>query len=404
MKMMYPPPADLDARRSRALIVGVVGLAACAVGFAVDSGHFFRAWLIGYLLWLGVALGSMAFVMIQHLTGGSWGVFRRIFEASSRTLPLMSLLFLPVLFGMSSLYPWSHADHVRADEVLAHKAAYLNAPFFVLRAAAYFVGWILLAWTLTRWSRAQDSGDMRVNLSLRKLSGAGLVFYALTVTAAAIDWVMSLNPHWFSTIFGFIFIGGQGLSALGFTIVIAAMLARREPMDAVLKPSHFHDLGKLSLAFVMLWTYFNFSQYMLTYAANLVEEIPYFLTRIDNGWQYVALFLVLFQFAVPFAFLLSRDLKRTPQRLVILAGWLIFVRFVDLFMLVSPEFDTGGTNLHLVAGEAGGRFFVHWLDLAAPVGIGGLWLWMFFTQLRQRPLLAVGDPYLREALETTGGH
>jgi hypothetical protein len=194
-----------------------------------------------------------------------------------------------------------------------------------------------------------------------------------------------------------------GLSALAFTIVVSTFLVRHAPMAAVLKPSHFHDPGKLSLAFVMLM-YFNFSQYMLVYAANLVEEIPYFITRIGHGWQYLAIFLVLFHFVVPFALLLSRDLKRMPHRLVWVALALLVVRYIDLFMLVSPEFDATGANLHLLAGEHESGFYVHWLDLAAPLAIGGLWLWMFFTQLAQRPLLAFGDPYLREALETTGGH
>ena len=243
-----------------------------------------------------------------------------------------------------------------------------------------------------------------MNLRLQYLSGGGIVFYGLTVTFAAIDWVMSINPHWFSTLFGLIFIGGQGISALAFTIVISAFLARRAPMDSVLKPSHFHDLGKLSLAFVMLWAYFNFSQYMLVFAANLVEEIPYFIARTSHGWQYLALFLVVFQFAVPFLLLLSRDLKRTKDRLVKVAVFLLVVRFIDLFMLIAPEFQSTGANLHLLEEEVESSFFVHWLDLAAPLAIGGLWLWMFFTQLAQRPLLAVGDPYLRQALQSSGGH
>jgi hypothetical protein len=245
-------------------------------------------------------------------------------------------------------------------------------------------------------------------LKIQRLSGAAIVFYALTVTAAAIDWVMSLNPGWYSTMFGFITMGGQGLSALAFTIVIATVLSKSEPMASLLRPSHFHDLGKLSLAFVMLWAYFNFSQYLLIYAANLIEEVPYLIARTTNGWQYPVLFLVIFHFAVPFALLLSRDLKRTPRRLVMVAFWILFVRFVDLFVQISPEFAPNGASLHMVAGEGAeavtGRVFVHWLDLAAPIGIGGVWLWMFYTQLRQRPLVALGDPYLREALETTGGH
>jgi hypothetical protein len=245
---------------------------------------------------------------------------------------------------------------------------------------------------------------MRVNLRIQQVSGGGIVFYAFSATAAAIDWIMTINPHWYSTLFGFIFIGGQGLSALAFTIVISTILARQAPMANLLKPSHFHDLGKLSLAFVMLWAYFNFSQYMLVYAANLVEEIPYFIARISHGWQYVALFLVIFHFAVPFLLLLSRNLKRMPHRLVWVALALLVVRYIDLFLLVSPEFDASGTNLHMLPGEHEGTFFVHWLDLAAPLAIGGLWLWMFFTQLAQRPLVAFADPYLRVALESTGGH
>jgi|RhiMetdeSRZDD1v2_1073273.scaffolds.fasta_scaffold515342_2 hypothetical protein len=400
----HSPIPDVDRLRSRALVVGGVGLVGCAIGFVLDRDNFFRAWLIAYLLFLGIALGSMAFAMIQHLSGGAWGVFRRVFEASSRTLPLLALLFLPVVLGMGSLYPWTHADHVAADEVLQHKQPYLNTPFFLLRALVYFVGWILIAWTMTKWSRQQDEGDTSVNLRLQYLSGAGIVFYTFAATFAAIDWVMSINPHWYSTLFGFIFVGGHGLAGLAFTIVISAFLARRPPMEHVLKPSHFHDLGKLSLAFVMLWAYFNFSQYMLVYAANLIEEIPYFITRISHGWQYLAIFLVLFQFAVPFFLLLSRDLKRMPDRLIWVAVALLVVRYTDLFMLVSPEFAPTGENLHLLEGEHESVFFVHWLDLMAPMAIGGLWLWMFLTQLAQRPLLALRDPYLREALESTGGH
>jgi hypothetical protein len=401
----YAPPADIDSRRSQALVAGLVGLVACAIGFVVDRDHFFRSWLIAYLLFLGIALGSMGLMMIQHLSGGAWGVFRRIFEAASGTLPLLAVLFIPVLVGMGSLFPWTHADHVAADEVLQHKAPYLNVPFFLIRAFIYFAGWIAIAEILRRWSRRQDEGDMSVNLRIQYLCGGGLVFYTFAATFASIDWIMSINPHWFSTLFGFIFVGGQGLAALTFTIIVATYLVRQSPMDTLLRPSHFHDLGKLSLAFVMLWAYFNFSQYMLVYAANVVEELPYFITRISGGWQYLAIFLVIFHFAVPFGLLLSRDLKRTPARLVYVAAFILFVRYVDLFMLVSPEFDAAsGANMHLLEGAHAPHFFVHWLDLAAPLAVGGIWVWMFLTQLAQRPLLAFGDPYLREALETTGGH
>ncbi len=404
METYTPPVADIDVPRSRALMVGVAGLVVCAIGFVFDRDHFFRSWLIAHLLFLGIALGSMALMMVQHLSGGGWGVFRRIFEASSRTLPLLALLFLPVLLGMSSLYVWTHEDHVQADEILRHKAPYLNTPFFLVRTVIYFVSWIGLTWLLNTLSARQDAGDVSVNMRIQRLSGAGLVIYALTVTAAGIDWVMSINPHWYSTLFGFLMMGGQGLAALAFTIVAATFLFKREPMASLLKPYHFHDLGKLTLAFVMLWAYFNFSQYLLTYAANLVEEIPYMTVRTQHGWQFLALFLIVFHFAVPFLLLLSRDRKRNPHRLVLLAGWILFMRYADTFMLVSPEFDAAGPNLHLLEGEHVSHFFIHWLDVGAPVAIGGLWVWMFLTQLRQQPLLAAGDPYLRESLETGGGH
>jgi hypothetical protein len=406
---IYNPPADIDPRRSRALLVGVAGLVVCGIGLAINRDQFFRAWLIAYMLWLGVSLGSMALMMIHHLTGGSWGmVVRRVWEASSRTLPLMTLLFVPVLLGMRSLYPWMHAEAIQADPILRHKLPYLNPTFFIVRAAFYFIVWNVIAWTLSRWSREQDEGNVARTRSMQKLSAAGLVLYVITITFAAIDWTMSINPLYYSTIYGFLFLAGQGLSGLSFTIIVASFLSRRQPMAGVFKANHFQDYGKLTLAFVMLWAYFNFSQYLLVYAANIADEIPYFITRITNGWQYLAIFLVLFQFVVPFALLLSRPFKRTPDRLVLVAFWILFVRFADLYMLVTPEFDKSGPNLHagVLAGEHVSMPFVNWLwlDLAAPIAIGGIWVWMFFTQLRQRPLLPVGDPYLASALESTGGH
>ena len=399
-----PPAADIDVPRSRALIVGVVGLVGCAIGFFVNSEQFFRSWLIAYLLFLGITLGSMAFIMIQHLSGGAWGVFRRIFEASSRTILLLIVLFIPVLVGMTSLYPWTDATLVQGDEVLRHKAPYLNVPFFLVRVVIYFATWWGLSFLLNKWSVQQDNGDVAVNTRIQRLSGAGLVLYAMTVTFAGIDWIMSLNPHWYSTLFGFLMMGGQGLSTLAFTIIISRYLSQRPPMQELLKPAHFHDLGKLSLAFTMLWAYFNFSQFLLTYAANLVEEVPYFLARLNHGWQYLAIFLILFHFFVPFFLLLSRDNKRASTRLVMIAGWIIFMRYVDIYMLVTPEFGSDGANLHMTHGEHASHFFVHWLDLAAPLAIGGLWVWMFCGQLLQRPMLAFRDPYLRESLQSSGGH
>jgi hypothetical protein len=399
-----PPVADIEVPRSRALIVGVIGLVGCAIGLFVNPAQFFRSWLIAYLLFLGITLGSMAFVMIQHLSGGTWGVFRRIFEASSRTILLLIVLFVPVIAGMWTLYPWTDKMLVAGDEVLRHKEPYLNIPFFIGRAVFYFAVWLGLSYLLNKWSQQQDQGDVAVNMRIQRLSGAGLVVYALTVTFAGVDWIMSLNPHWYSTLFGFLMMGGQGLAALAFTIVVATFLFKREPMSKLLKPQHFADLGKLTFAFIMLYAYFNFSQYMLTFAANLTEEVPYMTTRISGGWQYLALFLTIFHFAVPWLLLLSRNIKRSADRLVFIAAWMIVMRFADIYMLVSPEFSSHGGNLHAMAGEHASHFFLYWTDVAAPLAIGGLWVWMFFTQLKQRPLFPAGDPYLRESLESAGGH
>ena len=405
VEMNYNPPvAAIDATRSRVLIAAAIGLVGCAIGFVVEPDHFFRAWLVAFLLVFSIALGSTALMMIQHLSGGAWGIFRRIFEASSRTIPLLALLFVPVALGIGHLYPWANADLVATDEVLKHRAPYLNTTFWMARAVFYFGGLWLLSAVLNSLSARQDAGDVSVNTRLQRVSGAGLVFYALAVTFAGVDWIMALNPHWYSTLFGFLMMGGQGLAALSFTIIVSRYLFDSEPLSSLLKPYHFHDLGKLLFAFVMLWAYFNFSQYLLTFAANLVEEAPYMITRTTHGWQILALFLVVFHFVVPWLLLLSRDRKRTPSRLVMVAGWILVMRFLDIFMLVSPEFASTGQNLHLMQGEHTSVFFFHWLDVAAPVGVGGLWLWMFLTQLRQRPLLAAGDPYLKSALEGGGHH
>jgi hypothetical protein len=391
--LSYSAPQEVEARRRPVMLAGAVGLVLCALGLLVDREQFFRSYLVGYMFWLGIALGSMALCMVHHMSGGAWGlVIRRIFEASSRTLPVLALLFIPIALGMHDLYPWTHADHVQHNEALQHKSLYLNIPFFLARAMFYFAVWIVLARQLNRWSLEQDLGDVvRSTRRMQLLSGGGLVLYGLTITFASVDWVMSLNPHWYSTIFGFIFMGSQGLAALAFTIAVAVMLSRSEPMAHVYRADHFHDLGKLLLAFVMLWAYFNFSQYLIIYSGNLVEEIPYYVARTRGGWGIVALILVVFHFALPFALLLSRDLKRSGSRLMAVALGILVIRVVDLFFLVAPEFETQG-------------FSIHWLDIAAPIGLGGLWLWLFLTQLRQRPLLPLRDPHLAEALEGAGGH
>jgi len=387
---MAPQPPDFDRLQRLAVIVGAVGLGVCLVGGLFSPAQFFRSYLLAYVFWVGIALGCLAIVMIQHLSGGAWGlVLRRLLESGARTLPWMAALFLPLAFGLPALYGWARPDQVAADEILRHKQPYLNVPFFLARAAVYFLAWIAFAHVLSKWSLEQDRQPGPVtHAEVRRfqlVSGPGLMVYGLTVTFASVDWVMSLDPHWFSTIFGILFMGGQVLSAFSFMIAVLFLLSETAPFKGVLRPSHFHDLGKLLLAFVMLWAYFSFSQYLITWSGNLPEEIPWYLERLGGGWQWVALALVVGHFALPFLLLLSRNVKRRAARLAQVAAIVVLMRFVDLYWLIAPEFH-------------GPAFGIHLLDVAAPLGLGGLWVALFVRQLKSGSLLPFNDPYLVEAM------
>ncbi len=378
---------DIRRWRTRALIAGIIGAVLCAVGLFVSPTQFYRSYLWAYMLALGLALGPMAWLMLQYLTGGAWGVvIRRPCEAAIRTMPLVLLMFAPVLIGVNNLFVWAHPDRVNADPILRHKATYLNVPFWGVRAALYFAGWLFLAWFFNRWSAVEDrEGPRTAHRKLAALSGPGIVFWGFTVTFMAIDWVLSLNPHWFSTIFGMLFMAGQGLSSMAFLITLLVMLSYVRPMSEVLTPRHLHDLGKLLLAMVMVWAYFSYSQFLIIWAGNLPEEITWYKARLNGGWQYVGLGLVLLHFALPFALLLSRDLKRNFKLLASIAIGILVMRCVDMYWLVAPDFRQE-------------RLGASWMDLAAPLGVLGLWLWYFLLQLEKRPLMPLQDPHLVEAL------
>jgi hypothetical protein len=325
----------------------------------------------------------MAILMLHHLVGGGWSiVIRRILESGMMTLPLMFVLFLPILFNLPRLYSWARPEVLqdpKTDPKLLQIAQdYLNFHDILVRYIFYFVVWIGMAYFLNRWSTEQDTIAGQSTLRFRAMSGVGLVVYSLTISFAVIDWVMSLQARWISTIYGFIFIAGEALSALCFCVVIERILGKRKPMSEYLTDTEVHDHGKLMLAFVMLWTYFNFSQWLIIWAGNLPDEISWFVRRINNGWGYVAFFLVVFQFAVPFALLLSRQLKRKARTLAWVASWIIFMRMIDLYWHVEPA-------LHPT-------FHLSWLHFAVIAGIGGLWMAYFCHNLRLRPLLPVHAP------------
>jgi hypothetical protein len=372
------------------LVAGFWGLLAGIIGAFLNVDQFLRSWLIGFLFCMGLSMGSLALLMMQHMTGGQWGlVSRRVCEAATRNLPVVALMFLPILLGMPRLYKWAVPGAAQADHVIQMKAPYLNIPFFVGRAVLFFALWVLGSWLLNACSAGQDRGEVAVHPSdtarFRTISAPGLLIYVVTMTFASVDWIMSLDPHWYSTIFGFILVAGQGLAGLALVIAVLAALSHVEPLSTYLNPRlHFLDLGKLLLAFVMLWTYFSFSQLLIIWSGNLPEEIPFYYTRFRGGWEWISLIILIGHFTLPFTLLLSRDIKRRPHLLAQIAVFVLVMRIVDLIWLVEPMFPHQG-------------FPIHWLDIALPIGLTGVWMFLFARHLGSRALLPLNDPFFKEA-------
>ncbi len=388
--LMAPPVAE--TMQTRSMFIGLVGAVATVAGAFLAPESFYSAYLTAYIAGLSLSLGCMSILMLYHLVGGTWGtVSRRILEAGMMTLPLMAVLFVPILLNLPRLYEWARPEVWNNNPKLKEiHFAYLNSNAIWTRYAIYFILWLLMAFLLNRWSTAQDSAQARnqSTLKFRAVSAPGLVIYSLSFSFAIIDWVMSLQARWISTIYGLIFIAGAALATFSFVVVIESILIQRKPMSDYLKSTEIHDHGKLMLAFTMVWAYFNFSQWLIIWAGNLPEEIPWFFRRINGGWGYVALFLVVFHFAVPFGFLLSQRLKKKTSTLVWIASWILIVRVVDIFWHIEPAQSLGHVTFH-----------VSWTLFASLTGIGGLWMAYFFRNLRARPLLAVYAPQTLRILE-----
>ena len=378
----------LATLQQRATIMGIVGGVLSLIGAFVNLDQFTQSWLVGFLFCLSLSLGSLALLMLQHLSGGQWGlVGRRIFEAGSRTLPFVVLLFIPIALRLPTLFEWARPEAAE-NAIIQAKAAYLNPTFFLIRAVIYFAFWLVLGTLLTRWSAEQDRGQATTtadSVRFRTVSAPGLLFLVITVTFASVDWIMSLDPEWFSTIFGLLTIVGWGLTTFALTVVVLSMLERAGSATDVLNRRHFHDLGKLMLAFVMLWAYLNFSQFLIIWSGNLPEEIPWYVRRTTGTWGWVAISLVIGHFAIPFVLLLSQDLKKRSGLLAGVAMFVILMRLVDLIWLVEPEFRRGTA------------FPIHWMDITVPLGLLGAWLFVFTRYLRSRALLPRNDPYFKEA-------
>ena len=386
----YQAPESVGRLQQRALTVGGVALLVSILGAVRTPGLFYQSYLMSFMLILGLTLGSLGLVMLQHLTSGHWGIIiRRPLESATRTLPLLVAFFLPIMFvGMKYLYgAWLDPERVKEEPLSDFQQKYLTHGGFITRAVIYFAIWLLLMALFNSWSKQQDANqtDRALRRRLKMLAGPGIILYVFVMSFAAIDWVMSLSPHWASTIYGFLFVAGQLISSMSLMIAVVVLLARAEPFASVLQKRHLHDLGKLLLAFVMLWAYFDFSQLLIIWSGNLPEEISFYRTRLYGGWGVVAVIVLVFHFFVPFFLLLSEEVKRNAKVLPKIAVWLIFMRLVDLFWMTRPEFTS--------------RAVPTWLDVVLPIALGGLWLGYFAFNLKQLPLLPLGDPKLAEAIE-----
>ncbi len=395
----YKAPESVGRLEKRALVVGVLGLLVSIVGWITKPEDFFRSYLVAFLLVLGLSLGSLGLLMLQHLTGGHWGILiRRPLESATRVLWLVVAFSVPLIFGMKYLY----TTHTVGDETrigwlnpppVGHEGAlsdlqqkYLTHNFFLLRLVIYFVIWIGLMWLFNRLSREQDVNrdDRALRARFKRWAGPGIILYVFAMTFAAIDWSMSLSPHWASTIYGFLFVAGQAISAMSLMIITVVMFSRSEPFSHIIQKRHLHDLGKLLFAFNMLWAYFSFSQLLIIWAGNQPEEITFYKSRLNGPWGVVAVMVLVLHFFIPFFALLSRDVKRNQAVLPKIAMWLIAMRILDIFWLTRPEF-----TYHALP--------TLW-DIAAILALGGIWLWFFAVQLKQQPLLPLGEPKLAEAI------
>jgi hypothetical protein len=383
---------QIDRVQKRALACGVVGLIlTVALGFT-NWQQFFRSYLVAFVYWMVFAMGSLAILQLHHMTGGRWGLpIRRILEAGTRTIPVMTILFIPLLFGMSRLYPWMQPDSLPDDPAGHFRRLYLSPHFFVLRAVIYFAVWNLLATLHNKWSAEQDrTGDLVLKERMTCLAAPGTILWALSWSWAVIDWVMTLEPTWYSSIYGMVFMVIACLGTLSFSVIVLRLVNDYEPLRDSYEPSHLNDIGNLMLAFTLLWTYMSFAQFLIIWSGNLKQEIPWYMTRAFGRWAVIAAALLVFHFFVPFFILLQRRVKRRLERLSVLAAWMMVITLVDVYWLVVPSFEKAGPQIHL-------------LDIFALIGIGGVWVGTYMAQLKKMPLLPLHDPRFEGVLEHQHG-
>lgn len=372
---------EMDRAQRRALFVGVIALALSLMGLFRNAAHFWQSYLFAYVFWAGLALGCLGLFFLHNVVGGNWGVaIRRFVESGLQTLPLIALFAVPILFSLNTLYSWTHPDVRAHDFVVGHKAAYMNAPFFIARTILYFLIWFFFGFRILRMANEHErTGDPALFKRIKGASAPALLIFVVSTTYAFIDWIMSLEPDWYSTIYPWMFTVGEVTLTFAFMIALLVLMSKREPFASFVKPQHYHDLGNLMLAFTMLWAYMSFAQLLIIWAENLPDEIPWYIRRFSGGWGYVAWTISIFHFCVPFFLLLMRFIKRNPNLLRAVAVWMILIRILDVFWIVEPAFRQRELE-------------VYWTDLVALIGLGGIWMAFFIRNLKARPLLVPSDP------------
>ena len=364
-----------------------LGAIACAILGAGNPRQFFFSWLMAYMFFLSLALGGLFFVLIQYASQGSWGiVVRRIGETVFATLPVMAVLFVPVLFGLHYLYPWTLSGAADHDALLRWKAPFLNVPFFLIRAAIYFACWCFIALFYYGLSRSQDAtGEPSVSARLRRLAGPAIIVLALTQSFAAVDWIVSLTPRWYSTMFGVYFFAGSFIGFIALQAVVAPAMLRAGLLETVITAEHLQDIGKFLFAFMAFWAYIAFSQFLLIWYANLPEETFWYRTRLQGSWELVSILLMVGHFGVPFLYLMGRDVKRHGWTLALGGVWLLAMHFVDIYWQVMPTLHPEGVRPSA-------------LDVAALVAVGGCFVAAVGWLMRRQALVPVRDPRLAESL------
>jgi hypothetical protein len=372
---------QMDRAQRNFLVIGVIALAVSLIGLFQNATHFWQSYLFAYIFWSGLALGCLGIFLMHNVVGGNWGVvIRRFVESGLKTLPVVFLFVIPIFFALHTLYTWTHPDVRAHDFAVGHKGWYMNQPMFIGRTVLYFVIWLGFGYRILGMANEHErTGDPALFKRIKGLSAPALLIYVLSTTYAFIDWIMSLEPDWYSTVYPWMFTVGEVLLTIAFVIALLVLLSKREPFASFLTPQHYHDLGNLMLAFTMLWAYMSLSQFLIIWAENLPDEIPWYVRRFSGGWGYIAVAIGLFHFCVPFFLLLMRFVKKHPNRLRAVAIWMIVIRIFDVFWVVVPAFRQRALE-------------VYWTDILALIGLGGIWLSFFIRNLKARPLLVTRDP------------